>query len=198
MTQFVIRIASILLTCAAATPVVAGPRGGAQFGGGGIHVGGGGGAVAAPHFAAPHFAAPHFSGPSFAPHFSSPHSSAPLIPPHIAAPPVSLPRVLVPHTGRNTRIPFNTPVGPQQFARPAHLPQSHIGAGQIGSAPLLGAVRQIPRPTNQAANAFAFSGAHRPGSSQILHNPFFANRPALAWISTERESADAESVRGFI
>jgi hypothetical protein len=32
----------------------------------------------------------------------------------------------------------------------------------------------------QAANAFALSGVHRFGSSQILHNPLFVNRPALA------------------
>jgi len=41
-------------------------------------------------------------------------------------------------------------------------------------------VRQIPRPTNQAANAFALSGVHRFGSGQILRNPFFVNRPVLA------------------
>ena len=44
---------------------------------------------------------------------------------------------------------------------------------------MLGGVRQIPRPTNQAANAFALSGAHRSDSAQILRNPFFANRPVL-------------------
>jgi hypothetical protein len=50
----------------------------------------------------------------------------------------------------------------------------------MGSTPLHGAVRQIPRPTIQAANAFAFSGIHRFGSGQILRNPFFVNRPVLA------------------
>ena len=38
MTQFAVRIASILLICVAATPVVAGPRGGAYFAGGGVHL----------------------------------------------------------------------------------------------------------------------------------------------------------------
>ena len=94
----------------------------------------------------------HFGGGG-APHLSRPHFSAPL--------------------------PFTTPVGPQRFARPGHLPQSHITPGQLGSAPL-GSVRQIPRPTNQAANAFALSGVHRFGSGQILRNPFFVNRPVLA------------------
>lgn len=128
MTQFAVRVGSILLICVAATPAVAGPRGGAPFGGGGVHFGGGGGA----------------------PHLSTPHFSAPL--------------------------PFTTPVGPQRFARPGHLLQ-HVTPGQVGSAPLLGSVRQIPRPTNQAANAFALSGA---SSGQILRNPFFVNRPVLA------------------
>jgi hypothetical protein len=131
MTQFAVRIGSILLICVAVTPVLAGPRGGAPFLGGGVHFGGGGGA--------PHFSRPHFSAP----------------------------------------LPFITPVGPQRFARPGHLPQSHITPGQLGSAPL-GSVRQIPRPTNQAANAFALSGVHRFGSGQILRNPFFVNRPVLA------------------
>jgi hypothetical protein len=164
MAQSAVRIASILLICAATTPVVAGPRGEGHFGGG----------FAAPHLAAPHVAAPHFSAPSFGPRFPTPHFSAPLIPPHIAASPVSPPRILVPHSARNTRIPLTTPLAPQPFARPAHLPQSQITAGQIGSAP-----RQILRPTNQAANAFALAGVHRPGSAQILRNPFFANRAAL-------------------
>ena len=53
MTQFAVRIGSILLICVAATQVVAGPRGGAPFGGGGVHFGGVGGAFAAPHLAAP-------------------------------------------------------------------------------------------------------------------------------------------------
>src|SRR5262249_15841533 len=35
-------------------------------------------------------------------------------------------------------------------------------------------------PTSRAANAFALSGVHRPGTAQILRNSFFANRPALA------------------
>ena len=154
MTQFAVRIGSILLICVAATPVVAGPRGGAPFGGGGVHFGGGGGAVVAPHIAAPHVVAPHLSAPSFAPHLSTPHFSAPL--------------------------PFTTPIGPQRFARPGRLLQSHVIPGQVGSAPLLGSVRQIPRPTNQAANAFALSGVHRFGSGQILRNPFFVNRAVLA------------------
>jgi hypothetical protein len=50
----------------------------------------------------------------------------------------------------------------------------------VDSAPSVRSVRQIPRPTNQAANAFALSGVHRFGSSQILHNLVFVNRPALA------------------
>ena len=52
MTQLMVRIAPILLICIAATPVGAGPRGGALFGGG-VHFGAGGGAFAAPHIAAP-------------------------------------------------------------------------------------------------------------------------------------------------
>jgi hypothetical protein len=153
MTQFAVRIGSMLLICVAATPVVAGPRGGVSFGGG-VHFGGVGGAVAAPHIAAPHVVAPHLSSPSFAPHLSTPHFSTPL--------------------------PFTTRVGSQRFARPGRLLQSHVTPGQVGSAPLLGSVRQIPRPTNQAANAFALSGVHRFGSGQILRNPFFVNRPVLA------------------
>ena len=177
MTHFAVRIASILLICGVATPVVAGPRGGAFFGGGGVHFGGGG-AFAAPHITAPHVVAPHLSAPSFAPHVSTPHFSTPLIPPHVVAPPVSSPRVLVPHTARSATVP--TPVAPQFSARRGHLPHLPVTAGQVGSTPLLGAVRQIPRPTNQAANAFAFSGIHRFGSGQILRNPFFVNRPVLA------------------
>src|SRR5215831_15825120 len=153
MTQFAVRIGSIVLICVAATPVVAGPRGGAPFGGGGVHFGGGG-AVAAPHIAAPHVVAPHLPAPGFARHLSTPHFSAP--------------------------VPFTTPVGPQRFARPGHLLQSHVIPGQVGSAPFLGSVRQIPRPTNQAANAFALSGVHRFGSGQILRNPLFVSRPVLA------------------
>jgi LTXXQ motif family protein len=130
MTQFAVRIGSILLICVAATPVSGGPRGGAHFGGGGVHFGGGGGTFA---------------------------------PPHIAAP----------------RAPLTSPVAPQLSARPGHLLQ-RVTPGQVGSAPLLGSVRQAPRPTNQAANAFALSGVHRFGSGQILHNPLFVNRPALA------------------
>jgi len=154
VTQFAVRIGSMLLICVAATPVVAGPRGGASFRGGGVHFGGVGGAVAAPHIAAPHVVAPHLSAPSFAPHLSTPRVSTPL--------------------------PFTTRVGSQRFARPGHFLQSHVTPGQVGSAPLLGSVRQILRPTNQAANAFALSGVHRFGAGQILRNPLFVNRPALA------------------
>src|SRR5689334_8159939 len=64
MSQFAVRIGSILLMCFAATPVVAGPRGGAFFGGGGAHFGPGAGAFAAPHIASPSVSAPHFSAPS--------------------------------------------------------------------------------------------------------------------------------------
>ena len=167
VTHFAVRIASIVLFCVGATPVVAGPRGGAFFGGGGVHVGGGG-SFAAPHITAPHIVAPHLSAPSFAPHVSTPHFSTPLIPPH----------VVVPHTARSATIP--TPVAPQFSARRGHLPQLPFTPGQMGSTPLHGAVRQIPRPTNQAANAFAFSGIHRFGSGQIPRNPFFVNRPVLA------------------
>jgi hypothetical protein len=148
MTQFAVRIASILLICSAATPVAGGPRGGAHFGGGGVHFGAGAGAFATPHIAAPSVAAPHFSAPS-------------------------------PHSARNIRIPLTAPVAPQLSARPGHLLQ-HVTPGQVGSAPLLGSVRQSPRLTNQAANAFALSGVRRFGSGQILHNPLSVNRPALA------------------
>src|SRR6516225_1457087 len=160
MTQSALRIISIFLICAAATPVVAGPRGGGHFGGG-VHFSAGTGPIAAPHIASPQLAAPH-SAPSFAPRLS-PRFSAPL---------------MVPHSARNRRIPLTTPLAPQPFARPAHLPQSHMIVGRIGSAPLLGPVRQI-LPTSRAANAFALSGVHRPGTTQILRNSFFANRPAL-------------------
>ena len=162
MTQSALRIISIFLICAAATPVVAGPRGGGHFGGG-VHFSAGTGPIAAPHIASPQLATPHFSAPSFAPRLS-PRFSAPL---------------MVPHSARNTRIPLTTPLAPQPFARPAHLPQSHMIVGRIGSAPLLGPVRQI-LPTSRSANAFALSGVHRPGTAQILRNSFFANRPALA------------------
>src|SRR5262249_41410807 len=77
------------------------------------------------------------------------------------------------------RAPLTSPVAPQLSARPGHLLQ-RVAPGQVGSAPLPGSVRQIPRLTNQAANAFALSGARRFGSGQILHNPLFVNRPALA------------------
>ena len=147
MTQFAVRIGSILLICLAATPVVAGPRGGASFGGGGAHFSPRAGAFAAPHIA-PSVTAPHFFAPS-------------------------------PHSARNIRTPLTAPVAPQLFARPGYLLR-HVTPGQVDSAPLVRSVRQIPRPTNQAANAFALSGVHRFGSTQILHNPLFVNRPALA------------------
>jgi LTXXQ motif family protein len=148
MSQFAVRIGSILLMCLAATPVVAGPRGGASFGGGGAHFGAGAGAFAAPHIASPSVTAPHFSSPS-------------------------------PQSARSIRTPLTAPVTPQLFARPGFLLR-HVTPGQVDSAPSVRSVRQIPRPTNQAANAFALSGVHRFGSSQILHNPVFVNRPALA------------------
>src|SRR5262245_60483791 len=125
MTQSALRIISIFLICAAATPVVAGPRGGGHFGGS-VHFSAGTGPIAAPHIASPQLATPHFSAPSFAPRLSAPRFSAPL---------------MVPHSARNTRIPLTTPLAPQPFARPAHLPQSHMIVGRIGSAPLLGPVR---------------------------------------------------------
>ena len=134
--------------CFAATPVVAGPRGGASFGGGGAHFGPGAGAFAAPHIASPSVTAPHFSAPSV-------------------------------HSARNIRTPLTAPIAPQLFARPGYVLR-HVTPGQVDSAPSVRSVRQIPRPTNQAANAFALSGVHRLGSSQILHNPVFVNRPALA------------------
>jgi LTXXQ motif family protein len=148
MSQLGVRIGSILLMCLAATPVIAGPRGGASFAGGGAHFGAGAGAFAAPHIASPSLTAPHFSSPS-------------------------------PHSARNIRIPLTAPVTPQLFARPGSLLQ-RVTPGQVGSAPFLRSVRQTPRPTNQAANAFALSGVHRFGSGQILHNPLVVNRPALA------------------
>jgi hypothetical protein len=134
--------------CFAATPVVAGPRGGASFGGGGAHFGPGAGAFAAPHIASPSVTAPHFSAPSV-------------------------------HSARNIRTPLTAPIVPRLFARPGSLLR-HVTPGQVDSAPLVRSVRQIPRPTNQAANAFALSGVHRFGSTQILHNPLFVNRPASA------------------
>src|SRR5262249_16088194 len=140
MTQSALRIISIFLICAAATPVGAGPRGGGHFGGG-VHFSAGTGCIAAPHIASPELAAPHFAPLHTAPRFSSP--------------------LMVSHSARNTRIPLTTALAPQPFARPAHLPQSHMIVGRIGSVPLLGSVRQIP-PTSRAANAFALSGVHRP------------------------------------
>jgi LTXXQ motif family protein len=148
MSQFAVRIGSVLLMCLAATPLVAGPRGGASFGGGGAHLGAGAGAFVAPHIASPSVTAPHFSSPS-------------------------------PQSARNIRTPLTAPVTPQLFARPGFLLR-HVTPGQVDSAPSVRSVRQIPRPTNQAANAFALSGVHRFGSSQILHNPVFVDRPALA------------------
>ena len=168
MIQFAVRIGSILLICLAATPAVAGPRGGAFFGGGGAHLGAG--AFAAPHIASPSVTAPHFSSPS-------------------------------PHSARNIRTPLTAPVTPQLFARPGSLLQ-RVTPGQVGSAPFLRSVRQIPRPANQAANAFcsfrrpsvslepnptqsrirepACAGAHRlPGSLRAIFFPasptFFAD-----------------------
>src|SRR5262249_15263167 len=105
MTEFALRVISIFFIFSAATPVVAGPRGGGHFGGG-VHFSAGTGPIAAPHVASPQLATPHFSAPSFAPRLS-PRFSAPL---------------MVPHSARNTRIPLTTPLAPQPFARPAHLP----------------------------------------------------------------------------
>src|SRR5262249_50831208 len=81
MTQYALRIIIIFLNCAAATPVVAGPRGGGHFGGG-VHFSAGTGPIAAPHIASPQLATPHFSAPSFAPRLSAPRFSAPLMVPH--------------------------------------------------------------------------------------------------------------------
>jgi LTXXQ motif family protein len=66
------------------------------------------------------------------------------------------------------RAPLTSPVAPQLSARP------------LLQRVTPGSVRQIPRLTNQTSNAFALSGVHRFGSGQILHNPIFVNRPALA------------------
>jgi LTXXQ motif family protein len=166
MTQSAVRIAPILFICAACatTPAAARP-------GGGGHFGGGGGMRA---FAAPHFSAPHFSRPSFAPRISAPHFSTPRIAPHVAIPRVSSPRISVPNTAHNMRIQSTARVAAQPFARPAHLSQPH------SARPMAGAAKHIAMPTNQATRAFALAGVHRPGSSQVIRNPFFANRAALA------------------
>jgi len=134
MSQFAVRIGSILLMCFAATPMVAGPRGGASFGGGGAHFGAG--AFAAPHIA-PNVTATHFFAPS-------------------------------PHGARNIRTPLTAPVAPQLFARPGYLLR-HVTPGQVDSAPSVRSVRQIPRPTNQAANASRqhFTPWARHGASQL-------------------------------
>ena len=117
----------------------------------------------------PSGAAAHFGAGARA--FAAPKIAAPTVTaPHFSAP--------SPYSARNIRTPLTTPVAPQLFARPGYL--QHVTPGQVGSAPLPRSVRQIPRPMNQAANAFALSGVHRFDSSQILHNPLFANRPALA------------------
>jgi hypothetical protein len=42
-----------------------------------------------------------------------------------------------------------------------------------------GTAQHIAPPTREAARAFAQAGGH-PGSGRVLHNPFLANRPALA------------------
>src|SRR5262249_17049472 len=149
--------------CAAATPVVAGPRGGGHFGGG-VHFSAGTGPIAAPHVASPQLATPHFSAPSLAPRLSAPRFSAPL---------------MMPHRDRNTRTPLTTRLPPRLSVGPGHLPEPNMIVGGPGAGPLLGPVRQI-LPTSRAANAFALSGVHRPGTTQILRNSFFANRPALA------------------
>ena len=180
MTQLTVRIAPILLICIAATPVGAGPRGGAPFGGG-VHFGAGGGAFAAPHIAAPQ-AGHHFQGPSFAPRLPTPHFSAPPIPPHIAGSRALPPAFLVPRTGGRMTAPSATQAGPHYFAHPVRQPQFRGASGQRGYPPLQGVVRHTLPPANQAAAAFALSG-HRPGSAQILRNQFFANRPALAHAS---------------
>src|SRR5262245_47510784 len=77
------------------------------------------------------------------------------------------------------RTPLTSPVAPQLSARPGPLLQ-RVTPGQVGSAPSFGSVRQIPRLTNQTSNAFALSGVRRFASGQILHNPLFVTRPALA------------------
>src|SRR5262249_11309038 len=85
----------------------------------------------------------------------------------------------VPSITHNSHIPSARVAAP--IARPAHVSQPHMTPGQIGSArPQAGAVQHITTPANQAARAFALAGVHRPGPNQILRNPFFANRTALA------------------
>jgi hypothetical protein len=121
MTQSAVRIAPLLLICIAATPVGAGPRGGAPFGGG-VHFGAGGGAFAAPHIAAPQ-AGPHFQQPSFAPRLPTPHFSVPAIPRHIAGSRAVPPAFLVPHNGGSMTAPSAPQAGPY-FARPVRQPQS--------------------------------------------------------------------------
>ena len=173
MTQSAVRITPILLICTACATMPAAARPG-----GGGHFGGGGGMRA---FAAPHFSAPHFSAPRFSPRISAPHFSAPHIAPRVVMPHVSSPRISVPSITHNAHTPSTARVAAQPLARPAHVSQPRIAPGPIGSArPLAGAAQHITAPTNQAAHAFALAGVHRPGSSQILRNPFFANRPALA------------------
>ena len=166
MTQPTVGITSVLLIgiACATTPAAARP-------GGGGHLGGGMRA-----FAAPHFSTPHFSRPSFAPHFS-----APRIAPRVVMPHISTPRISVPSITHNTNVPSAARVAAQPLARPAHMSQPHISPGQIGSVrPLAGSAQHIAAPINQAARAFALAGVHRLGSNQVLRNPFFANRPALA------------------
>jgi hypothetical protein len=159
MTQSAVHITSIVLICAAcaAQPAVARPGAGGHFGGGG-----GMRSVAAPHF-------------------SSPHLSAPRPAPRVVMPPVSSPRISVPNISQNARIPSTIRIAPQPFIRPAQGAQPHIISGRSGSAPAPSAAApRIIAPGNQTARAFGLAGVHRPGSSHIIRNPFFATRPALA------------------
>jgi ABC-type transporter MlaC component len=173
MRQSRIRLAPVVLICAAfaAAPVAARPGGGGGgfhggggggfrgggggwfHGGGGWHGGGGGArAFSAPHFSAPHFSAPRISTPRVAPHIAS----TPRIAPHVA------------------RSPATPHIAPQRLTRPA-LPQHPVTTGQIPSARTL----QHVAPTNQASRALALVGAGA-ASAHVLRNQFIAKRPAFA------------------
>ena len=163
MRQSRIRLAPVVLICAAfaAAPAAARPGGGGGGfqGGGGFHGGGGwhGGGGGARAFSAPHFSAPHFSAPRI---------STPRVAPHIA----STPRI-APHVARSPATPH---IAPQRLTRPA-LPQHPVTTGQIPSARTL----QHVAPTNQASRALALVGAGA-ASAHVLRNQFIAKRPAFA------------------
>jgi hypothetical protein len=141
MTQSGIRLAQLVLICAAlaAAPAAARPGGGGGHGGGGGGFHGGGGGARA-------FSAPHFS----APHISAPHRSAPRI---------STPRV-APHIARSSATPH---IAPQRLAHP-------VTTGQIPSARTLQHVTPTNQASRALALAGAGAASAHVLRNQFIAN----------------------------